>query len=75
MLYVEPRKYQRIVLTDTKSGNCTVITTLHRHGRLTLGFSAPMAVKIEHIKPTTPKEQYCNGKEESQERDKEKSEG
>ena len=34
-------------------------------GRLTLGFSAPMAVKIEHTKPTTPKEQYCNGKEES----------
>ena len=79
MLYIEPKEHKRIILTDTISGNGTIIVMLYRHGHLCLGFSAPESVKIKHVvsnNQTPPssmqdstrlhsqeKEQYHNGKE------------
>ena len=76
MLYIEPKEHKRIILTDAHSGNCTIIVLQYRHGHLSLGFSAPDAVKIEHVVSNTqlkgsPKtrteERYSNGKETSKE--------
>ena len=49
MLYIEPKEHKRIILTDTHSGNCTIIALEYHRGHLSLGFSAPDAVKIKHL--------------------------
>ena len=53
MLYIEPKEHKRIILTDTHSGNCTIIALEYHRGHLSLGFSAPDAVRIKHIVSNT----------------------
>ena len=63
MLYIEPEKHKRIILTDAISGNCTIIKTFWRQGKLHLGFSAPDTVKIKHLIAGNSNQEKCSGKE------------